>query len=266
MSHDHSSTHDQAHGEHGPDGHHISSQRTLLTVLAVLLALTVLTVYVAKFVPASETAHLVMALIIACTKGGLVCLYFMHLLYDRILYSIVLIACLFVFSLFMLFTLLDLGGRASLDPIRAQLITAVPADMVGKARYDETELAGRDLFLANCSVCHGRDGAGVDNLGKMLQGNEFIKTRSPEELVQFLQVGRPADHPLNERGVTMPARAGNPNLTDDQLLQIARFLKVMPNRQVHHGAGSHGHQDAGSHHAEETTHGATGGDDHGSGH
>lgn len=236
MSHDHSHEHGEPHGEHGPDGHHISPQRTLISVLVVLLGLTFLTVYVAKFVPASEAAHIVMALIIASTKAALVCLYFMHLLYDRVFYSAVFISCLFVFSLFIIFTVLDIGGRAQLDPIRAQLIRAVPTDMVAKARYDANELAGRELFMANCSVCHAADGSGVENLGKMLQGNEFIKTRSVDELVVFLQVGRPADHPMNERGVTMPARAGNPNLTDDQLRQIASWIKVLPYRQVGHGA------------------------------
>jgi cytochrome c oxidase subunit 4 len=241
MSHDHSQDHAHSHGEHGPDGHHISSQRTLITVLIVLLGLTALTVYAAKEIPVSQTAHIIIALIIASTKGAIVCLYFMHLLYDRIFYSAVFISCLFVFSLFIIFTVLDIGGRAQLDPVRAQLVRAVPTDMVAKARYDANELAGRELFMANCSVCHAADGSGVENLGKMLQGNEFIKTRSVDELVVFLQVGRPADHPMNERGVTMPARAGNPNLTDDQLRQIASWIKVMPNRQVGHGAsGAHG--------------------------
>lgn len=248
MSNAHTADHGHDHSghEHGADGHHISSQRTLITVLVVLLALTALTVYVAKFVPASEAAHIVMALIIASTKGALVCLYFMHLLYDRIFYSAVFISCLFVFSLFVIFTMLDLGGRAWLDPNRDVLLRPVPADMVALARFDENELAGRELFVANCSVCHGPDGGGVTNLGKTLQGNEFIETRTVPELVSFLQVGRPADHPLNETGVTMPAKAGNPNLTDDQLAQIAAYLKRMPDRHISHeppgfGGKSKGH-------------------------
>jgi cytochrome c oxidase subunit 4 len=258
MSHAHTDDHSNSHGEHGADGHHISSVRTLATVLIVLLALTVLTVYVAKFVPASEAAHIVMALIIASTKGAIVCLYFMHLMYDRVFYSAILVSCLFVFSLFLLFTILDIGGRAQIDPVRAQLITAVPADMVGKARYTADELVGRELFMANCSVCHGVDGAGVQGLGKMLQNNQFIKERTVPELAEFLAVGRPAHHPLNETGVTMPARAGNPNLTDQQLVQIASFLKVMPNRQIYHGAPGFGGHDKGhgdESHADES-HGA----------
>ncbi len=265
MSHAHTDDHSHSHGEHAADGHHISSIRTLGTVLVILLAMTVLTVYVAKFVPASEAAHIVMALIIASTKGAIVCLYFMHLLYDRVLYSAILVSCLFVFSLFMLFTMLDLGGRAQLDPIRAQLITAVPADMVGRARFTEDELAGRELFMANCSVCHGPDGAGVEGLGKMLQDNTFIKQRTVPELTEFLIVGRPAHHPLNETGVTMPARAGNPTLTDAQITQIASYIKVMPNRQIHHGAtGFGGGHDKG--HGDDKSHGKPAGkteDSHG---
>jgi mono/diheme cytochrome c family protein len=197
-----------------------------------------------------------MALIIASTKGAIVCLYFMHLMYDRVFYSAILVSCLFVFSLFLLFTMLDIGGRAQIDPVRAVLIKSVPGDMVGKARFDADELAGRELFMANCSVCHGVEGAGVEGLGKMLQNNDFIKTRTVEELAAFLTVGRPAHHPLNETGVTMPARAGNPNLTDAQLVQIASFLKVIPNRQIYHGApgfGGKGHGDES--HAGDKSHG-----------
>lgn len=243
MSHDH--THEHHHDDHhAPDGHHVSSQRMLLTVLGILLALTVITVIVAKYIPASDTAHMVMALIIACTKGSLVCMYFMHLYYDKLLYTALFVSCLFVMSLFFIFTMMDIGGRGQMDPIRAQLITPIPNNRVELARFDERERLGREIFLANCSVCHGQDGQGVTGLGEPLAGDEFVRTTSIEDLREFLIVGRPASHPLNITGVTMPARGGNPSITDEQLEQVAAYLKVMPVR-----SGGHGH--AHDHHADD---------------
>ncbi len=62
-------------------------------------------------------------------------------------------------------------------------------------------------------------------LGKDLRGNEFVNGLSDEELVGFLRDGRPADHPLNDRGMDMPPRGGNPTLSDEDLGQIAAFLR-----------------------------------------
>lgn len=64
-------------------------------------------------------------------------------------------------------------------------------------------------------------------LGKDLRDNDFVKTTSDEELVEFLRTGRPADHPLNDRGLDMPPRGGNPALTDEDLAQVVAFLRTL---------------------------------------
>ena len=87
--------------------------------------------------------------------------------------------------------------------------------------------AGKGLFAANCGLCHGQSGEGKPALGKGLKNNEFVQGLSDDELVEFLQVGRRADHPLNERGVDMPPRGGNPGLTDDDLRKIVAYVRSL---------------------------------------
>jgi disulfide bond formation protein DsbB len=46
-------------------------------------------------------------------------------------------------------------------------------------------------------------------------------------LVEFLNTGRPAEHPDNESGITMPPKGGNPSLSDDDLADIAAYLRTL---------------------------------------
>jgi len=88
-------------------------------------------------------------------------------------------------------------------------------------------IRGGELFEANCALCHGQVGEGKPMLGKDLRDNDFAKTMSDEELVDFLRIGRPADHPLNDRGMDMPPKGGNPALTDEDLALIVAFLRTL---------------------------------------
>jgi len=97
----------------------------------------------------------------------------------------------------------------------------------GTGGGDNEAVAGQRLFMANCGLCHGQDAEGKPKLGKGLRGNEFVAGLTDEELVTFLQEGRRANHPLNERGVDMPPRGGNPGLSDDDLRQIGAYLRSL---------------------------------------
>ena len=65
----------------------------------------------------------------------------------------------------------------------------------------------------------------MPKLGKNLHRNEFARSKSDDDLVEFLKVGRPAFDPLNERGVDMPPRGGDPALTDDDLRLIVAYVR-----------------------------------------
>ena len=91
----------------------------------------------------------------------------------------------------------------------------------------EAIAAGENLFSRSCVACHGADAGGIEGLGKGLVGTDFVQGQTPEELVAFLQVGRPADDPANTTGIPMQPRGGNPNLTDADLRYIALYLQSL---------------------------------------
>jgi disulfide bond formation protein DsbB len=85
--------------------------------------------------------------------------------------------------------------------------------------------SGQELFLVNCSVCHGPTGEGISGLGKPLTTSEFVGDLPDEELLAFIKTGRLSDDPLNTSGVAMPPKGGNPALTDEQLQAIIAYIR-----------------------------------------
>lgn len=86
---------------------------------------------------------------------------------------------------------------------------------------------GQSLFSTTCFACHGFDARGIPGLGKNLVESTFIHGLTDDELLAFIINGRPIGDPLNTTGVAMPARGGNPSLTDDQLLSIIAYLRSL---------------------------------------
>lgn len=128
-------------------------------------------------------------------------------------------------------------GRRNMSPARvrrpslasAATVLAVVVSACGAADGpSRQEVArGREIYAANCSICHGAEGQGKPRLGKDLRGNPFVSKISDAELLGFLIEGRPAFHPDNEQGIDMPPRGGNPGLTDRDLQAIAAFLRTL---------------------------------------
>jgi len=97
-----------------------------------------------------------------------------------------------------------------------------PSESVGDAA------AGEEIFDSTCVACHGVDAKGLPGLGRDLTSNAFIAENPDDEMVAFLVVGRPADHPDNENGVQMPPKGGNPALSEDDLHDVVAFLNTLP--------------------------------------
>lgn len=128
---------------------------------------------------------------------------------------------------------------AAIATVNAAPVRQGSAQIVNVASGDVTEVAaslnydpamverGRENFLAICSACHGTDARGISGLGKTLIGSEFFNSQDDETMLQFVIVGRTIWDPLNTTGVAMPARGGNPGLTDDDIRNIIAYLRVL---------------------------------------
>ncbi len=109
--------------------------------------------------------------------------------------------------------------------------TAAPANAQNVASTGDLDpvkvSAGENTFQSICSACHGFNAMGIPGLGKPLIGSEFVNSKTDDELLAFLQVGRPVTDPLNTTGVMMPAKGGNPNLTDENLLDVIAYIRSL---------------------------------------
>lgn len=75
--------------------------------------------------------------------------------------------------------------RAVLDLIKANHLFEAESALI--ALLPPTEM-GKELYESNCAPCHASDGSG--GLGKKLQNNKFIQSKSDKELVTFILTGR----------------------------------------------------------------------------
>jgi disulfide bond formation protein DsbB len=85
--------------------------------------------------------------------------------------------------------------------------------------------AGDTIFQTVCSACHGFTGRGIPGLGKTLVGSEFVDGMTDAELVAFITVGREVIDPLNTTGVPMPAKGGNPMLSESDLYNVVAYIR-----------------------------------------
>ncbi len=106
--------------------------------------------------------------------------------------------------------------------------TAPPPTPAASAALDpQMVAAGDQIYHSICMACHGFNARGIAGLGKTLIGSDYVNSLTDEELLAFLQVGRAVTDPLNTTGVAMPARGGNPNLTDDDLRSVIAYIRSL---------------------------------------
>src|SRR3954453_15355969 len=96
---------------HGPSPH---AAKIYMAVLLALLFLTVVTVG-ASYVDLGP-ANIVVALLIATVKASLVGLFFMHLLHDKPVNGMVLVAGFMFLGLLLSFCMLDIDNRYHIAP------------------------------------------------------------------------------------------------------------------------------------------------------
>jgi mono/diheme cytochrome c family protein len=123
------------------------------------------------------------------------------------------------------------GGGSDSDNVAptsapAPTATAVPEPTTPPADTgpDPAQIATGQTKYGSCSACHGLDARGVTGLGKDLIESEFMAGLSDAELVEFIKVGRDPGDPANTTGIGMPAKGGNPALSDDDILAILAYI------------------------------------------
>jgi disulfide bond formation protein DsbB len=117
--------------------------------------------------------------------------------------------------------------RLLLFTVLALVVGACGGDDAADGPDPEAVARGIVLYEGNCQVCHGIEGAGVEGLGKPWVDSSFIQARTDQEMLDFIIEGRPSDHPDNTTGIAMMPRAGNPNLTDEQILDLVAYMRTL---------------------------------------
>lgn len=103
--------------EHQAVKPHIVPLGTYLSVASALFVLTVITVMVAQVDLGGW--NVVVALFVAGCKATLVALFFMHLLYDKKIYLVILLVSVLFLMIFMSFTMFDTMTRDQIYEIRS---------------------------------------------------------------------------------------------------------------------------------------------------
>jgi disulfide bond formation protein DsbB len=113
-------------------------------------------------------------------------------------------------------------------PTAAPLDAGAQVEVASALGYDDAFVeAGHLTFQTVCSACHGANAEGIAGLGKPLVGSEFVNTKTDDELLAFVKVGRQPWEPDNTTGVQMPPKGGNPALSDEEILQIIAYIRVL---------------------------------------
>lgn len=96
---------------------------------------------------------------------------------------------------------------------------------------------GKELYnsRAACIGCHGADGDGLENLGPQLDQSDWV-TGSPSRLVKILLHGLTGPIKINGKEFKplafMPGLAQNPNITDQDIADLATFIRANWNNRA----------------------------------
>jgi disulfide bond formation protein DsbB len=123
-------------------------------------------------------------------------------------------------------TMWKASARLSPDPVGEARAVALAA-AGGDPELAEYIASGARLYTASCIACHGAGGTGVKGNGKPLANSSFVRGLDDEGLLKFIQRGRDPSDPANTTGVGMPAKGGNPALSEDDMLDIISYLRSL---------------------------------------
>ena len=110
---------------------------------------------------------------------------------------------------------------AAKGPIPGPVVPSAVVTHVGDASQ------GKRIFLGTCAACHAPDGTGVKGQGQNLRDSTFFKDKTDEKALAFVKAGRQPFDPDSKLHLAMPARGGNPSLTDASLLDAIAYVREL---------------------------------------
>lgn len=157
MSHD---NHNHGHGGHGKHEHFIIPVSVYLKVFGALLVLTVITVAVAQV--DLGKFNMLVAMLVASVKAALVCMFFMGLWWDKKENAVIFVTSFVFLVIFVVLTSTDLFFRGDVY-VHGPLAAPKSAKSKFKKPWvatEEIKAHGKELFVAQCTSCHGDAGKG----------------------------------------------------------------------------------------------------------
>ena len=86
---------------------------------------------------------------------------------------------------------------------------------------------GKPVFLGTCASCHGMEGVGIKSQGANLVASDFVGKLDDTALLAFVKKGRQPFDADSTMHLAMPAKGGNPILTDQNLLDTIAFIRSL---------------------------------------
>ncbi len=118
-------------------------------------------------------------------------------------------------------------GQKKPEVAPAASATSLQAPAAAVIKLPTQKISGKDIFLANCSACHGENGAGMEGAIPPLAGSDFLKRLSSRknrsELLQIPIIGKTGKVIVNgkEYDGEMPAF---PDLTDEDVAAVVTYV------------------------------------------
>ncbi len=118
--------------------------------------------------------------------------------------------------------------RAGFLPKRAEGVATMSHGAPAASKTHIGDAAnGKRIFLGTCAACHAPDGSGVKGQGQNLKDSAFLKDKTAEQALAFVKTGRQPFDPESKLHLSMPARGGNPSLSDASLLDAIAYVREL---------------------------------------
>lgn len=168
-----------------------------------------------------------MALIVACVAaaGALRLAFAGRLSWARPLLAVSLLAGTAVLAV-RAFEFPSTSLRAGFLPKRTEAASPTAHGAPGPAVTHIGDAAqGKRIFLGTCAACHAPDGSGVKGQGQNLRDSIYLKGKTDAQALAFVKAGRQPFDPESKLHLAMPARGGNPALSDASLLDAIAYVR-----------------------------------------